>query len=146
MSAMSWARPAARLFFTSASRPITGIVLLRAHLEGLERRAERGKCMVNALGIAAVRAYQHIHVLRCPRVPMERYRVPTDQNEICAGVRQLEQEITKILGKLDHPPRPFTKRTGISARVYLGKDLPAAAQLSRVSRSTSDTASGPDNG
>lgn len=65
--------------------------VLRSYLKGLERRLERRKCLLNAFSVTAVRPDQHIHILGSTWVPVKSDRVPSNQDELCAGVRQLEQ-------------------------------------------------------
>ena len=77
---------------------------------------------------------------------MKRDGVTAYQHELDAIVSELDEQIAKVLGQLDHFARRGAKDTGICSREYLGNGRPAAVQLSRVNCSTSDTASGPETG
>jgi hypothetical protein len=60
--------------------------------------------------------HQNVEIVRGPRMPVERDGVPAEHHEVHRGVRELDQQIAKVVGELDHASRRGTKRTGISAR------------------------------
>jgi hypothetical protein len=74
---------------------------------------------------------------------VKRDRVAAQDHECRAGVVQLDQQVAKVLRKLDHVRRPGTQRQGISWRAYVGSSSLAKLQPSRVKHVTSDMASSP---
>jgi len=125
---------------------VVGREVLLGHLEGFERGAKGGERAIDACGIRRLGAHEHVEILRCPRVTVERDRMSSEHDELGARFVQLDEQVSEVVGQIDQRSRPGTKRMGVSARVYVGSGSPDSDQLSRVSCATSATAAAPETG
>lgn len=62
-------------------------------------------------------SYEHVQILRGARVAVKCHSVPAENDERRSRVVQLDEEVPKVLGNVDHVRRPGTARHGISRRV-----------------------------
>ena len=125
---------------------VVGSKVFDTDLEGREWRAERCQRGIHPLGIVGTRLHQYIEVLGGTRVAMERDRVAAQHHKASPGPVKLDEDIPKVVEKLNHARVRGTKRTAMPSRECRAFSRRTRLKLSIVSCVASEIAAAPLTG
>ena len=97
--------------------PVIGDEVGFTDFEGRKWRAECGKSPIDPCRIVGHRSNQDVEILGGTRVAVECDGISADDDELGSCIVERDEQVSKILGKLDHVERRGTKRHGIWSRV-----------------------------
>src|SRR5258708_27001665 len=96
---------------------IVGRKVTFAHRKGSKWSTEGSQPFVDERGVVARWPHQHIEIFGRAGVAVKGDGVTAKNDERGASIRQLYQQVSKVIGEIDHGCRRATKPTGMSGRM-----------------------------